>query len=74
MTAFTQPLQSRETDELYKPRSATHINIRSSKIYPELIKKVNEGYLSVNYANFSTILIEAIKEQQTMIDKQNKQI
>ena len=39
------------------------------KIFPELVNKDSEGKLAVAYANFTPILIEAIKEQQKMIEE-----
>ncbi len=44
------------------------------KIYPELVTTDNNGFKAVEYANVVAILIEAIKEQQTLIESQNKEI
>lgn len=38
------------------------------QVTPELVSEDADGYLSVNYANITAILIEALKEQQTQID------
>ncbi len=38
------------------------------KIYPELVYENSNGYLAVDYAKFSTVLLEAIKEQQKLIE------
>ncbi len=38
------------------------------KVFPELVKSDNNGYLSVNYANFTAVLLEAIKEQNNKIE------
>ncbi|MGB0403742.1 MAG: tail fiber protein [Salibacteraceae bacterium] len=38
------------------------------KIYPELVYENSDGYLAVDYAKFSAVLLEAIKEQQTQIE------
>ena len=43
------------------------------KIYPELVSEQN-GILSVNYQGLVPVLINAIKEQQTLIDKNSKLI
>jgi len=43
-------------------------------LYPELIKETQNGYKSVAYGNLSAVLIEAIKEQQSMIDQQQQVI
>ena len=44
------------------------------KVLPELVKSDDKGILSVNYTGLAPILIEAVKEQQTIIDDQNKRI
>jgi hypothetical protein len=38
------------------------------KIYPELVETDKDGYKSVDYSRLSPVLLEAIKEQQKMID------
>lgn len=38
------------------------------EVFPEAIKKDNEGYMSVNYDGLVGALVEAIKEQQVMIN------
>ncbi len=40
------------------------------KIYPEVVLTDKEGYKSVDYSRLTPILVEAIKEQQKMIDSQ----
>lgn len=44
------------------------------KVFPELVSEDGNGYLSVDYAGLIPVLIEAIKEQQKMIDKQTQEI
>ncbi len=47
------------------------------KIYPELVRTNEEGYKGVDYSKFTPILIEAIKEQQEIIESlrnQNNQL
>lgn len=44
------------------------------KIYPELVLTDASGYKSVEYANIVAVLIEAIKEQQQIINTQNQKI
>lgn len=38
------------------------------KVYPELVKTNESGYKGVDYSKFTPILIEAIKEQQAIIE------
>ncbi len=40
--------------------------------FPELVYEDKEGYLSVDYPKFTAVLLQAIKEQQFLIDQQNQ--
>ena len=43
------------------------------KVLPDLVTTNNEGYKSVKYSNITAVLVEAIKEQQVIIESlQNK--
>jgi len=44
------------------------------KIYPELVKEGSDGYLSIDGTGLIAPLVEAIKEQQVMIESQQKEI
>ena len=43
-------------------------------VLPELVTKGTDGYYSVNYSAAVPVLVEAMKEQQTMIDAQKAMI
>ena len=46
------------------------------KYFPELVVTGKDGYKSLNYAQFTAVLLEAVKEQQAEIEKlkaQNEQ-
>jgi hypothetical protein len=43
-------------------------------VLPEIVSTDKEGYKSVAYSNAVPVLVEAIKEQQTQIERQQKQI
>ena len=43
------------------------------KIYPEVVFTDKDGYKSVDYSRLSPVLVEAIKEQQNLIEKMQKQ-
>jgi len=43
------------------------------KYYPEMVKKGENGMLSVNYSGMSVILLQAINEQQELIQKQQEE-
>jgi hypothetical protein len=44
------------------------------KIYPELVMTDKDGYKSVDYSRLTPVLVEAMKEQQKIIDKQQADI
>ncbi len=44
------------------------------KYFPELVKKTEDGNLSVNYSGLIPVVIEAVKEQQSQIEKQQQEI
>lgn len=44
------------------------------KIMPEIVTTSEDGYLAVNYSAFIPILVEALKEQQKMVDKLTKEL
>lgn len=44
------------------------------EVYPELVTDLPIGYRGVNYPQFAPLLLEAIKEQQDIIEKQNVKI
>jgi hypothetical protein len=44
------------------------------KVIPELVKTNEEGYKLVDYTKLSVVLIEAVKEQQRIIEDQEERI
>lgn len=44
------------------------------KVYPELVHTDEDGYKTVNYIHLTPILLEAIKEQQQIIENQKGEI
>lgn len=44
------------------------------KVFPEIVSYDDEGYRSLAYGRFVAVLLEAIKEQQTEIESQEKEI
>jgi hypothetical protein len=44
------------------------------KVFPELVMTGKDGYKSVSYEKMSAIIIEAVKEQQKLIEKQQTEI
>ena len=42
--------------------------------FPELVKETSDGYMAVSYGKLSAVLVEAIKSQQSMIDRQQELI
>jgi trimeric autotransporter adhesin len=44
------------------------------KVFPQLVKKDNEGKLSVNYSGFTPLLIKGMQEQQKQIEDLKRQV
>jgi hypothetical protein len=44
------------------------------KVFPEVVHTDDSGYKTVDYSRLSPVLLEAIKEQQQIIDVQNKRL
>lgn len=44
------------------------------KVFPELVLEDEEGYLSIDYIGLIPVLVEAIKEQQAIIEELQKQM
>ncbi len=44
------------------------------KVLPEIVSTDDEGYKSLDYSKLAPLLIEAVKQQQQIISKQNEQI
>jgi hypothetical protein len=44
------------------------------EVLPELVVTDNDGFKAVKYENIAPVLIEAMKEQQAIIDNQQKEI
>ena len=56
--------------------SKKHIGVIAQELeqeFPELVHTSADGFKSVEYSTLAPILIEAIKEQQTIIEKQQKE-
>lgn len=43
-------------------------------VFPELVSQNNEGYLSIDYMGLIPVIVEAIKEQKTALEKQEAEI
>ena len=62
---------------VYGYDSQKHIGVIAQELekeYPELVNTDGDGFKSVEYSTLVPILIEAMKEQQAIIDAQNKKI
>ena len=57
--------------------SKKHIGVIAQELeqeFPEIVHTSADGFKSVEYSTLTPILIEAMKEQQTIIEQQNKRI
>jgi trimeric autotransporter adhesin len=55
----------------------THIGFIAQEVkevFPELVNEDAKGYIAVNYEGMIPVLLQAVKEQQTTIENQQKQI
>ena len=56
--------------------SATQIGLIAQEVqkqFPELVKENSEGELGVNYSGMIPLLLNAVKEQQKLIQDQEKE-
>jgi Zn-dependent oligopeptidase len=64
--------------EYYKTRNKLHslgLIAQDVKIYfPEVVKIDNRGYYYIEYSKLNAVLVEAIKEQQLLIEDINEKI
>jgi hypothetical protein len=44
------------------------------QVFPELVIQIEDGYLGVDYPHLTGVLVQAIKEQQVMINELNGKI
>ena len=46
----------------------------TEEVVPEAVKTDSEGWKSIQYAKLTPVLIEAVKEQQRVIEQQNERL
>ncbi len=54
-----------------------HIGLLAQEVeavFPELVSRGSDGYLSVSYGKLSAVLVQALNEQQAEIEDQRAQI
>lgn len=73
-TAAVLMSEAELNDPIYK-RDYIGISAQDiQKVFPEVVKEDDNGYLSVNYTALIPVLIEAIKEQQVKIEELESQV
>lgn len=76
--AGTDTVQQKKLDpEIEKIYNKERIGLNAQEVrevYPELVVESQDGTLGVDYIGLIPVLIEAIKEQQTALDMQKKEI
>jgi len=60
--------------EIKQSKNLGFIAQELEKVFPELVKKDEAGYYAVNYDGLIPVLVEAMKEQNDVIDVQNEEI
>jgi hypothetical protein len=67
-----QKLWAEERQKAYQALSATKIGLIAQNVEtvaPEIVHEDQEGYKYIDYQDLIALLVEAIKEQQTMIER-----
>jgi hypothetical protein len=57
--------------------AGSHIGLLAQEVreaFPELVKEDSRGTLSVAYGNFTAVLVEAVKEQEAVIESQARDL
>ena len=62
------------TDKEDKSTKIGVIAQETQPILPEVVQEQEDGMLGVAYGNFAGLFIEAFKEQQRIVDEQQKEI
>lgn len=65
---------SPQIQEYYDRERIGFIAQEIQQVYPELVKKDQQGFLAINYSGLIPILLEAIKEQQTAIENLTEEV
>jgi hypothetical protein len=66
--------QEVESENTGAPRHIGVVAQEVEEVFPELVSTPESGYKSVEYSKLTAVLIEAMKEQQQLIESQQKQI
>lgn len=66
--------EMQENDKRSDRREYGFIAQEVKNIFPDLVFEDSEGYLSINYNGIIPVLVEAIKEQKQIVEKQNIKI
>ena len=64
----------KKTIVIQKTRGLGFIAQDLKKVFPELVEQDSTGYFYVDYVGLIPVIIEALKEQQTIIDAQSSKI
>lgn len=73
-------LESLQQDELFEKERAKKIPKMGliaqevQKIFPDIVKEDELGYLGIDYLSLIPVIIEAMREQQNIIEKQNSKV
>lgn len=69
--AETEAVRQKYREEGYLKYQGQHIGLIAQdvqQVIPELVNEDNDGFLTLDYAHLTSILVEAIKEQQALIN------
>ncbi|MCF6356441.1 MAG: T9SS type A sorting domain-containing protein [Draconibacterium sp.] len=60
--------------ELAKKKRLGFVAQDLQKVFPELVEQNSDGYLSIDYIGIISVLVEAVKEQQKIINNLSAQV
>ncbi len=75
--AETEAVRDQYRQEAYQKLDGRQIGLIAQdvrEIVPELVKEDEDGFLKIDYPHLTSILVEAVKEQQAIIESQQDEI
>ncbi len=72
--AYTELSSQKELSENFKGTQVGFIAQEVEALIPEVVKEVKDGYKSLEYHNLTAVIVQAVKEQQTIIEAQEAAI
>jgi len=68
--AYTKLTSQKELSKNFQGTQVGFIAQEVEALIPEVVKEVKDGYKSLEYHNLTAVIVQAVKEQQTIIEAQ----